>query len=205
MDHSSDLRIDEVIGLLHKVNVETAQELQAEFPNYKDLFRVGQTMGGGVPYKVLLAATQRSLAEIGPWGERAINRCQKRLSMARRLELWGALVAILGSAGSALFATLRANDKTIMAAGIAVIGNLCATMGNYYRGSLMRGKQGLEESYMTLLQAMPEMRMIELQIAELAKEHRGNPIIDKEVKALLERAQFLCKEVYRASKQIPER
>ena len=109
---------------------------------------------------------------------------------------------MIGSVGCAVFATLRENSKTVVTAGLALVGNVCVALGNYNRGSLLNGKQGLEESYRVLLQSLPEMRFIQPQIAALLKRTDALPS-GEEIKSLLDRAQILCKQVYEASKQVP--
>lgn len=155
MDHiGTSPRIDENVGLLNRVRPDALHRMRAEYPAYKHLFKVGQTLGG-IPATVLLLAAHRSLAEVIPWGDESIDLCRRRLSAARRLELGGALVATVGSAGCTVFASLGENPRTIFTAVLALAGNVCVALGSYYRGSLFTGKPGLEGSYHTFFKRCP--------------------------------------------------
>ena len=46
---SKQNRIDEIIGLVHKVRPEALARLRLDYPGYEELFKVGQTMGGSIP------------------------------------------------------------------------------------------------------------------------------------------------------------
>ena len=171
------------------------------------LFKLGQTlgqkMGGAIPAMVLLSAASQSLEKIVPWGELAIKACATRLSTARRLELIGSLVAIVGSGTCAIFATTVGGDlKTTVSAVIAVLGNVCVTVSQYFRGSLLGGKNSIEDAYSVLLRSMPELRFIQSEVNELL-QRKLESMADREIKTVVNRAQELCKSVYEASKQVP--
>jgi len=197
-----DLRIDEIVGLLQKVSPTTLDGLRNEYPAHTRLFKVGQTLGGGIPTVVLLNATSKSFERIVPWGESAIVSCASRLSAARRLELGGSLVAMVGSGACAIFATTLGGDlKTTLTAVIAVLGNICVAASQYYSGTLLGGESSLEAIYMVLLRSMPELRFIQSEVNELLQRDIES-IGDQEIRVVIERAQELCKQVYEASKQV---
>ena len=200
---SQDLRIDEIVGLLHKVSPSTLAEIKEQYPDQEMLFKIGQTMGGAIPVAILLSATNRALEMIVPWGESAIMLCRKRLAIARKLELGGSLVAIVGSGMCLMFATTPgARVKTTVTAIIAVIGNLFVAVGNYYRGTLLGGKRGLEDTYSILLRSMPELRFIQSEVDELTRRDAG-AVAERDIRALVRRSQELCKQIYQATKEVP--
>ena len=199
-----EARIDEIIGLVSKISPETLMRLAREYPAHSMLFRPGRVLGGGIPAPILLTATRQSLQQILPWADRAIDRARGKLQTARSLELVGSCIALLGSGTVVIFAALPGTKvRTIAAASLALCGNLCVVIANYFKGSLAGGKHSLMDAYSTLLRTRPELGFLQSQVTALLESESAGTA-ERDVKTLVNRAQILCKEIYAASKDIPD-
>jgi hypothetical protein len=198
-----DTSMDEIVGLLSKISPKTLEDLTRQYPTHWKLFRPGKILGKGIPAQILLTATGQSLKQILPWADGAIERTRGKLQVARFLELIGSCIALVGSGTAVIFASMPgAQARTVVAAALAVSGNLCVAGANYFRGSLLGGKHTLIEAYSTLMRTRPELGFLNSQITALLEIGLADAS-DRDVKTLVNRTQLLCKEIYAATKDIP--
>jgi hypothetical protein len=197
------VRIDEIVGLVSKISPKTLEDLAHQYPIHSMLFRPGQQLGKGIPTAILVTATGQSLKYILPWADHAIERARRKLQIARFLDLIGTCVALVGSGTAVIFASMSGNQvRTVGAASIALSGNLCIAIANYFRGSLLGGKHTLIDSYSTLLRTRPELGFLDSQITALLEAGLAT-MEERDVKTLVNRAQTVCREIYGATKDIP--
>lgn len=167
-----DVKIDEIVGFLHKVKPDRLVSLRAKYPSREAaiLLTNGLPLGNEAPdvairlQQVKCEAAIAALDEVLPESEEALRSAKSRLARANTWESAGIAFGAMGTAGAAVLPFLLPGESSShyvsVSAMIGLAGNLAALSQKHLRKTLYGVQDGLMKNYVALLDARSRSRLL---------------------------------------------